>query len=52
MTGQWYGHSEKIPGLPHEDFAHDMLRYSDELMRPELYFQFIDGAAGWCGAMQ
>ena len=51
MTGQWYGHVERIPGLPHEDFAHDMLQYSDELLRPELHFQFIDGPAGWCRAL-
>lgn len=48
MTGQWYGETQRVAGLPHEDFGHDMLRYSDELMRPELYFHFIDGPRGWC----
>ncbi len=51
MTGQWYGQTERVAGLPHEDFGHDMLQYSDELLRPELYFQFVDGSRGWCRAL-
>lgn len=48
MTRQHSPEVMKIPGLPHEEFGHASLREVDELLRPEKFFEFVDGPRGWC----
>ena len=38
MTEQWHPTNQFIGRLPHEQFCHDALRESSELLRPELHF--------------
>ena len=38
MTEQWHPTNLFVPGLPHEQLAHDFCRESSELLRPEMHF--------------
>ncbi len=46
MTGQWHGATQFIQGMPLEAEGHRWLKESDQLIRPERYFHFPDGATG------
>lgn len=48
MTRQHSPEVMRIDGLPQEAFGHACLREVDELLRPELFFEFVDGPRGWC----
>lgn len=47
MTQQWSPATRFVPQLPHEEFNHDSLRLSDQLLRPENFFRFIGGKKSW-----
>ncbi len=46
MTGQWHGATQFIDGMPLESEGHQWLKESDQLIRPERYFEFRDGPHG------